>query len=91
MSEPRIASIADRLVFLINDEFLGFAATDLEITPRTQLEYLGLDSLDRLELLMAVEDEFGIEITDDTAEEFGMLERSTIEDFAVLVDQLIGD
>lgn len=31
-------------------------------------EDLGADSLDSIEMIMAVEDEFGIEITDDEAE-----------------------
>lgn len=32
------------------------------ITPETKFEDLGLDSLDMVDLLMALEDEFGVEI-----------------------------
>jgi acyl carrier protein len=41
----------------------------LEITPEMSFaDDLGADSLDLVELIMAVEDEFGIEIPDDAAE-----------------------
>jgi len=40
-----------------------------EITPEMSFaDDLGADSLDLVELIMAVEDEFGIEIPDDAAE-----------------------
>jgi len=39
------------------------------ITPDSRyIEDLGLDSLDQVELIMALEEEFGVEIPDDTAE-----------------------
>jgi acyl carrier protein len=40
-----------------------------EVQPEVSLtETLGADSLDRVELVMALEDEFGIEITDEDGE-----------------------
>ncbi|MBI3616259.1 MAG: acyl carrier protein [Candidatus Omnitrophica bacterium] len=41
-----------------------------EITPQVHLvEDLGMDSLDSVEVVMALEEEFGIEITDEEAEQ----------------------
>ena len=42
-----------------------------DVTPDSSfVEDLGADSLDTVELLMAFEEEFGLEITDDEAENF---------------------
>ncbi len=42
-----------------------------QITPETNLmKDLEADSLDAVEIIMAIEDEFGIEIPDEQAEEF---------------------
>ena len=42
-----------------------------QVVPADNLETLGFDSLDHVELLMAVEEEFGFEISDDEAETVG--------------------
>ena len=42
--------------------------TDLVVDVSTKFVDLGMDSLDHLEFVMAVEDEFGIEIFDEDAE-----------------------
>jgi len=39
-----------------------------EITDETSLESVGADSLDRVEICMALEEEFGIDISDEDAE-----------------------
>ena len=39
---------------------------------------LGLDSLDHVELIMAIEDEFGFEIPDDQAEKLFTPEKLTV-------------
>lgn len=41
-----------------------------EITPSSKLEELGADSLDRVEMIMKLEDEFQVEIKDEEAERF---------------------
>ncbi|MDR5658294.1 acyl carrier protein [Serpentinicella sp. ANB-PHB4] len=42
-----------------------------EVTPKTSLvEDLEADSLDAVEIIMAIEDEFGVEIPDEQAENF---------------------
>ncbi|MDO5440933.1 MAG: acyl carrier protein [Bacillota bacterium] len=45
------------------------------ITPETNLmKDLEADSLDAVEIIMAIEDEFGIEIPDEQAEEFQVVQ-----------------
>ena len=41
---------------------------DVEMKPESTLEEIGLDSLGTVEILVAVEDEFGIEVPDDAIE-----------------------
>lgn len=53
-----------------------------KITEATSLsEDLGADSLDIVEMMMSMEDEFGIEINDDDAKEF-----KTIADLIAYID-----
>lgn len=52
-------------VTAIVEEFLGVGS----VTPEKNLvEDLGADSLDRVEIAMALEDEFAIEVTDEDGE-----------------------
>lgn len=53
-----------------------------EIHPDTKFEDLGLDSLDMVDLVMALEDEFGVEI--DTEKELHV-----VNDLVELVDGLL--
>ena len=62
-----MSDIADRVKEIVAKQ-LG--ADDEAITPEaTFVEDLGADSLDIVELVMALEEEFGLEIPDDAAEE----------------------
>jgi len=61
--------IFDKVVEIIADQ-LGIDNTD-DITPNSSLmKDLEADSLDAVEIIMALEDEFGVEIPDEEAEKF---------------------
>jgi len=59
----------------LNDQVRGIIANQLgvepdKVTPEAKfVEDLGADSLDTVELIMAFEEEFGLEISDDAAAE----------------------
>lgn len=56
-----------RVARIIADHFGGLKLADIE--PDMKLEEdLGADSLDNVELIMALEEEFAVTITDDAAE-----------------------
>jgi len=56
---------------------------DNEVTPDTTFqEDLGADSLDTVELVMALEEEFGIEIPDEDAEK-----AKTVKDVVIYIDE----
>jgi len=54
-----------------------------ELTPETNLEHLGLESIDRIEFMFDIENEFHIKIPD---EEFKVM---AIQDIADVVDRFI--
>ncbi|MBI2122914.1 MAG: acyl carrier protein [Armatimonadetes bacterium] len=61
-----MAAVFDRVKGIVVDQ-LGVAVA--EVTPEASfVEDLGADSLDVVELVMALEEEFGIEIPDEQAE-----------------------
>ncbi|MEM7182709.1 MAG: acyl carrier protein [Spirochaetota bacterium] len=54
-----------------------------EVTPEAHfIDDLGADSLDTVELVMALEEEFGVEISDDEAEKI-----QTVGDVAKFIDK----
>jgi len=59
-------AISDRVNTLIVDQ-LGVEATSL-VPEASLLDDLGADSLDVVELVMAIEEEFNIEVPDDDVE-----------------------
>ena len=62
-------------------EQLGVEADDVAIES-TFIDDLGADSLDIVELIMAFEEEFGIEIPDEAAEKI-----KTVQDVVTYIDQ----
>jgi len=54
------------------------SVTEDQITPESRfIEDLGADSLDVVELIMAIEEKFGIEIPDEDAEKMRSVEDAT--------------
>lgn len=72
----------DRIVKVIVDQ-LDVTAADINPDSRF-IEDLGADSLDTVELVMAFEEEFDIEIGDDLAEQI-----KTVKDVLVLVNERV--
>ena len=62
-------------------EQLGVEADDVSIDS-TFIDDLGADSLDIVELIMAFEEEFGLEIPDEAAEKI-----KTVQDVVSYIDQ----
>lgn len=60
--------------------------TDQEITPRTALSSLGMDSLDVIELLMNMEDHFEVELDDDLLYTFY---KSSVGDVVKYLESLV--
>jgi acyl carrier protein len=67
-------SVADKVKSIIVDQ-LGVEAD--EVTPEASFtDDLGADSLDIVELVMAFEEEFDIEIPDEEAEKIGTVQEA---------------
>lgn len=82
--EASITTIEQRVVALLGEQ-LGIEAG--QITPNKLLRQdLGADSLDLVELQMAVEDEFGISLTDAQADR--LYEAATVADVVAQVREL---
>ncbi len=56
-----------------------------ELKPVTTLELLGLDSLDKIEFMFDIENEFGIKIPDE------QFKVTTIQDMVDAVDRLVSE
>jgi acyl carrier protein len=71
--------IKQKVISLIAEQ-LG--KSENEVTPDSQfIEDLGADSLDLVELIMSMEDEFGVEIADEDAEK--ILKVSDAVDYVI--------
>ena len=76
-------SVADKVTSIIAEQ-LGVDTE--EVTPQSSFtDDLGADSLDIVELVMAFEEEFGIEIPDEEAEKI-----STVKEAVEYIDQHSG-
>ena len=74
-----MATIAERVKEIVVEQ-LGVSAD--QVTPQSKfVDDLGADSLDTVELIMALEEEFGTEIDDDDAEKL-----QTVEDVIKYID-----
>ena len=68
-----MTALNSRICSIISEQ-LGI--TDDEVTPDSSfVEDLGADSLDMVEVVMAIEEEYGIEISDSTVEEMEMVKN----------------
>jgi len=64
--EPKMSDIADRVKKIVVEHLS--VDEDKVVEAASFIDDLGADSLDTVELVMAFEEEFGIEIPDDAAE-----------------------
>ena len=63
---PKLSSVADKVKKIVVEQ-LG--VSEDQVTPEAKfIEDLGADSLDQVELVMALEEEFGSDIPDEDAE-----------------------
>jgi acyl carrier protein len=78
-----MSTIAEQVTKIVVDH-LG--VEEAKVTPEASfIDDLGADSLDIVELVMAFEEEFGVEIPDDTAEKI-----STVQDAITFIEAAKG-
>lgn len=65
-------TIAER----INNIIIGLGIDPINIDPSCSLDEIGLDSLDRADFICALEEEFGITISDVDAQHIGTLQQA---------------
>ena len=75
-----IKDTADKITAIIADKLHIDVTT---VHPQSTLQDLGADSLDMVDIVMKVEEEFGIEINDEDAEKL-----HTVQDFINYVHDL---
>jgi len=79
-----MSEISDKVKAIICDQLM---VAPEEITDESSfVEDLGADSLDTVELIMEFEDEFGIEISDEQAEQI-----STVGEAAAYLEKLLAE
>lgn len=69
-----MSSVEDRVINIIVEQ-LGVEKKDVRLDA-SFVDDLGADSLDTVELVMALEDEFSAEIPDDDAEKIGTVQTA---------------
>lgn len=83
-----MSQITDELIELIQHHF----KITKPITPQSRLESdLGLDSLDKIELLMFIEDKFDITISEYQTKYISKSKLSTVNDIAMIVKVLVAN
>ncbi len=79
-----MSDISDKIKTIICDQLM---VDPEEVTDESSfVEDLGADSLDTVELIMEFEDEFGIEISDEQAEQI-----STVGEAITYLEKLLAD
>ena len=66
-----MATVYDKVKELLVDKF---GVEESEVSPQATFDDLDLDSLDLVEFALAAEDELGVRITDEEAEQLDTLE-----------------
>ena len=69
-----MSNIEERVIKMVAEQ-LGVKEEDVNVTS-SFVEDLGADSLDVVELVMAFEEQFGYEITDDVAEKISTVQEA---------------
>jgi long-chain acyl-CoA synthetase len=83
-----MSQITDELIELIQYHF----KITKPITPESRLESdLGLDSLDKVELLLFIEDKFNITISEYQTKYISKSKLSTVNDVAMIVKVLVAN
>ncbi|KAI4381332.1 hypothetical protein MLD38_007411 [Melastoma candidum] len=57
---------------------------EIELTPESKFASLGADSLDTVEIVMALEEEFGIEVKEESSQNITM-----VQEVADLIEKLV--
>lgn len=79
-------STIDRVIETVQDNLMNNLPDDeLKRRSSEKIEVFGLDSLDQFEIIMHLEEEFGIEIPDEDAESLG-----TIDAMVAYIDKVKG-
>ncbi|MFF3399027.1 acyl carrier protein [Streptomyces sp. NPDC002659] len=77
-----MSDVYDRLIKLLAE---GFGLEPAEVGPEDTLGHLELDSLALVELTVAVEEEFGVALSDDDVSQ-----KSTLNQAAQVIEQKAG-
>jgi acyl carrier protein len=79
-----MASIEERVIKIICEQL---DVEEKDVTPESSfVDDLGADSLDQVELIMAMEEEFGISISDEEAQKI-----TTVKDAIEYVKKALGE